>query len=245
MRLVGDPGRDIRSTPPVDARRTPGPRRMSYCALRSWSDIDQHRPVRRPRTARQIRHPRAHLRRRPAAAGRVRHRPERGRHQHLAVTPKHLPAGAAGVLRDGHRHRGADGHRHGPPGRPRGAAPQPVDRGPGGAGGDRQAVRGRHGHRPGDCRPDATLAEADALCAKFRISGVPVVDDAGVLLGIITNRDMRFEVDRVALGPRGDDPDAAGHRAGRGQPATPRSGCCASTRSRSCRWSTPTASSAG
>jgi len=44
--------------------------------------------------------------------------------------------------------------------------------------------------------PDATLAEADALCAKFRISGVPVTDPAGRLLGIVTNRDMAFETDR-------------------------------------------------
>jgi len=40
--------------------------------------------------------------------------------------------------------------------------------------------------------PDATLAEMDALCARFRISGLPVVDADGVLLGIITNRDLRF-----------------------------------------------------
>src|SRR6201999_1191611 len=45
--------------------------------------------------------------------------------------------------------------------------------------------------------PDATLAEADALCAKFRISGVPVTDPAGKLLGIVTNRDMAFELDRT------------------------------------------------
>ncbi|MEW1888638.1 MULTISPECIES: IMP dehydrogenase [unclassified Streptomyces] len=44
--------------------------------------------------------------------------------------------------------------------------------------------------------PDATLSEADALCAKFRISGVPVTDQAGKLLGIVTNRDMAFESDR-------------------------------------------------
>ncbi|MEV6593276.1 IMP dehydrogenase [Streptomyces acidicola] len=44
--------------------------------------------------------------------------------------------------------------------------------------------------------PDATLAEADALCAKFRISGVPVTDGSGKLLGIVTNRDMAFESDR-------------------------------------------------
>ncbi|MBM7437114.1 IMP dehydrogenase [Streptomyces sp. HB132] len=45
--------------------------------------------------------------------------------------------------------------------------------------------------------PDATLGEADALCAKFRISGVPVTDPAGKLLGIVTNRDMAFESDRT------------------------------------------------
>ncbi|MFB7371799.1 IMP dehydrogenase [Streptomyces sp. NPDC056222] len=44
--------------------------------------------------------------------------------------------------------------------------------------------------------PDATLGEADAICAKFRISGVPVTDAAGKLLGIVTNRDMAFETDR-------------------------------------------------
>ncbi|MYW02196.1 IMP dehydrogenase [Streptomyces sp. SID3343] len=43
--------------------------------------------------------------------------------------------------------------------------------------------------------PEATLAEVDALCARFRISGVPVTDDNGRLLGIVTNRDLRFEVD--------------------------------------------------
>jgi IMP dehydrogenase len=40
--------------------------------------------------------------------------------------------------------------------------------------------------------PDATLAELDALCGQYRVSGLPVVDDRGVLLGIITNRDLRF-----------------------------------------------------
>jgi len=48
---------------------------------------------------------------------------------------------------------------------------------------------------PVTCPPDATLAEADALCARFRISGVPVTDGQQRLLGIITNRDMRFETD--------------------------------------------------
>ncbi|GAA3620030.1 IMP dehydrogenase [Streptomyces fenghuangensis] len=45
-------------------------------------------------------------------------------------------------------------------------------------------------------RPDATLREADELCGRFRISGVPVTDAAGKLLGIVTNRDMAFETDR-------------------------------------------------
>jgi IMP dehydrogenase len=43
--------------------------------------------------------------------------------------------------------------------------------------------------------PDATLAEVDEICARFRISGLPVVDGDGMLVGIITNRDLRFEND--------------------------------------------------
>src|SRR6187431_617278 len=40
--------------------------------------------------------------------------------------------------------------------------------------------------------PEATLAELDELCAKYRVSGLPVVDADRRLLGIITNRDLRF-----------------------------------------------------
>ena len=40
-----------------------------------------------------------------------------------------------------------------------------------------------------------TLGDADTLMAKFRISGVPIVDENGKLIGIITNRDMKFETD--------------------------------------------------
>ncbi|MCL4432737.1 MAG: IMP dehydrogenase [Epsilonproteobacteria bacterium] len=43
--------------------------------------------------------------------------------------------------------------------------------------------------------PDATLEEAESLMNEFRISGVPVVDAHNKLLGILTNRDMRFEKD--------------------------------------------------
>lgn len=40
--------------------------------------------------------------------------------------------------------------------------------------------------------PDATLAELDVLCARFRVSGLPVVDAEGRLMGIVTNRDTVF-----------------------------------------------------
>jgi IMP dehydrogenase len=42
-------------------------------------------------------------------------------------------------------------------------------------------------------QPSATLREAVTLMARFRISGVPVVDANGRLVGIITNRDLQFE----------------------------------------------------
>lgn len=48
---------------------------------------------------------------------------------------------------------------------------------------------------PVTCRPDATIADVERLCAHYRISGVPVTSDDGILLGIVTNRDIRFETD--------------------------------------------------
>jgi IMP dehydrogenase len=48
---------------------------------------------------------------------------------------------------------------------------------------------------PVTCSPEHTLAEVDEMCARYRISGLPVTDADGKLVGIITNRDMRFEVD--------------------------------------------------
>ena len=48
---------------------------------------------------------------------------------------------------------------------------------------------------PVTCGPDATIADVDELCAQYRISGVPVTADDGTLLGIVTNRDIRFEAD--------------------------------------------------
>src|SRR3954449_6391443 len=52
---------------------------------------------------------------------------------------------------------------------------------------------------PVTCAPDNTLAEVDALSGRYRISGAPVVDAEGVLVGIVTNRDMRFETDQSRL----------------------------------------------
>ncbi|MGN0569190.1 MAG: IMP dehydrogenase [Candidatus Fimenecus sp.] len=43
--------------------------------------------------------------------------------------------------------------------------------------------------------PENTVTEADALMHKYKISGVPVCDENGRLVGILTNRDMRFITD--------------------------------------------------
>ena len=48
---------------------------------------------------------------------------------------------------------------------------------------------------PVTATPDMTIDEVDTLCARYRISGLPVVDKQGTLVGICTNRDMRFEPD--------------------------------------------------
>src|SRR5690606_22575841 len=52
---------------------------------------------------------------------------------------------------------------------------------------------------PVTCRPEDTLADVERLSAHYRISGAPVVDSDGRLVGIVTNRDMRFEEDRTRL----------------------------------------------
>ena len=74
---------------------------------------------------------------------------------------------------------------------------------------------------PVTCSPENTLAEVDALSGRYRISGAPVVDGDGVLVGMVTNRDMRFETDQNRLvrdvmtpmplvtAPVGVDPDTA------------------------------------
>jgi IMP dehydrogenase len=44
-------------------------------------------------------------------------------------------------------------------------------------------------------RADHSVADALELMERYRISGVPIVDEAGILVGILTNRDLRFEED--------------------------------------------------
>lgn len=47
-------------------------------------------------------------------------------------------------------------------------------------------------YSPVTLRPDQTLADAKALIERYNFTGFPVVDDAGRVVGIVTNRDMRF-----------------------------------------------------
>src|SRR6185436_9012399 len=48
---------------------------------------------------------------------------------------------------------------------------------------------------PVTLRPDDSVADALELMARYKVSGVPITDDDGVLVGILTNRDLRFEND--------------------------------------------------
>ena len=50
-------------------------------------------------------------------------------------------------------------------------------------------------YSPVTLRPDQTLADAKQLQERYRITGFPVVDNVGRVLGIVTNRDMRFASD--------------------------------------------------
>lgn len=43
--------------------------------------------------------------------------------------------------------------------------------------------------------PDRSLQDAEDLMARYHVSGVPITDEAGRLVGILTNRDMRFQED--------------------------------------------------
>ncbi|MXY34295.1 MAG: IMP dehydrogenase, partial [Boseongicola sp. SB0664_bin_43] len=50
-------------------------------------------------------------------------------------------------------------------------------------------------YSPVTLRPSQTLADAKALQERYNVTGFPVVDDGGRVLGIVTNRDMRFAED--------------------------------------------------
>ena len=43
--------------------------------------------------------------------------------------------------------------------------------------------------------PSDTVAKARAMMARFSIGGIPVIDESNVLVGIVTNRDLRFQID--------------------------------------------------
>ncbi|RKF16943.1 IMP dehydrogenase [Roseovarius spongiae] len=47
-------------------------------------------------------------------------------------------------------------------------------------------------YNPVTLSPEQTLADAQALQERYRVTGFPVVDDTGRVVGIVTNRDMRF-----------------------------------------------------
>lgn len=48
---------------------------------------------------------------------------------------------------------------------------------------------------PVTIRPEAKVSDALALMAEYKIGGIPVVDASGYLVGIVTNRDLRFQRD--------------------------------------------------
>ncbi len=52
---------------------------------------------------------------------------------------------------------------------------------------------------PVTCSPDDTVRQVNAVCARYRISGLPVVDASGTLVGIVTNRDTRFVSDVTTM----------------------------------------------
>ena len=61
----------------------------------------------------------------------------------------------------------------------------------------RRVKRAENGmiYDPVTIAPTATVGEALAMMAKHHIGGIPVVDPRGRLIGIVTNRDLRFQVD--------------------------------------------------
>ena len=54
---------------------------------------------------------------------------------------------------------------------------------------------------PVTLRASDLVADALELMERYRISGVPIIDDEGVLVGILTNRDLRFEMSLTVISP--------------------------------------------
>ena len=86
--------------------------------------------------------------------------------------------------------------------------------------------------------PDATLADAQALMSVNRISGIPVVEASGKLVGILTNRDVRFAGNPRTAGRRADDARRTSPPSRPASARTRRGGSCTSGGSKSCWWST-------
>ncbi|CAA9320150.1 MAG: Inosine-5'-monophosphate dehydrogenase / CBS domain, partial [uncultured Friedmanniella sp.] len=166
--------------------------------------------------ARTLRNPRPDVRRRPAAARRERHHPVAGADRVPGLQADQRE-GAAGVLTDGHRHRGPDGRGHRPAGRPGDHPPQPLHRGPGPPGRRGQALRGRDGRRADHHhrgRHDRRGGRDVWPLPHLRCAGRgPRHDAAG-------HRHQPRHAVRERPGPAGrrrDDQDAVGHRPGRHQ----------------------------
>ena len=66
--------------------------------------------------------------------------------------------------------------------------------------------------------PDQKIHEALQVMARFKISGLPVTDDEGRLVGILTNRDLRFETQSRSSHSRADDPQEPRHSPTRHHP---------------------------
>ena len=239
--MAADDAKTVKQQIDEVKKRRPEGERLSIAGV-SWTrddgmpidsidSIDEHP---RPTTGRADR---PDLRRRPAPAGRDRRRAERGRHHHPGL-PAHRRQRAAALGRHGHGDRGADGHRHGPPGRPRGAAPQPRGRGAGPAGRPREAVRGGHGHPPRDHD-----GRRDARRGRRAVRPLPDLGAAGRRRRRAAARHRHQP--RPALRDGHDAPRRRGHDARcrwsparSASPRTTRWRCSPGTRSRSCRSST-------
>jgi len=83
--------------------------------------------------------------------------------------------------------------------------------------------------------PDATLADAQMLMTRHKISGIPVVEASGKLVGILTNRDVRFaENPAQPVSELMTHDNLATVKTGVGQDEARR--CCTSAGSKSCWW---------